>query len=68
MFHTPNQNHHFNTRTANNYQLDFPPTRTTHYGTYSFKKKAGEAWNEIQRMSIPDLLNCEFRDFRKEIL
>ena len=23
----------------NNDQLDFPPTQTAHYGTYSFKKK-----------------------------
>ena len=26
MFHTLNQNHHYNTKAANNYQLDFPPT------------------------------------------
>ena len=70
MFHTLNQNHHYNTMATSNYQLDFPPiqTQTTHYGTYSFRKKAAEAWNEIQRMSIPDLLNCEFTDYKKEIL
>ena len=68
MFHTINQNHHYNTRAANNYQPDFSPTWTTYYGTYSFIKKAAEAWNEIQNMSTPDLLNCEFTDFKKEIL
>ena len=62
------QNHHYNTSAANNYQLDFPPTQTTCYRAYSFRKKAAEAWNKIQRMSIPDLLNCEFTDFKKEIL
>ena len=62
MFHTLNQNQHYETRVASNYQLDFPPTCTTHYGTYSYRKKAAEARNEIQRMSIPDLLNCEFTD------
>ena len=51
-----------------NYKLDFPPTRTTHYETHSFRKKAAEAWNEIKIMSIPDLLNCEFAGFKKEIL
>ena len=58
----------YNTRTTNNYQLDFPTTRTTHYGTYSFRKKAAEAWNQIQRTRIPNLRNCVFTDFRKEIL
>ena len=68
MLHTLNQKHHYNTRAANNYQFDFPATRTTHYGTYSFRKKAAEAWNEVQTMSIPDLPSCEFTDFKKEIL
>ena len=40
MFHTLNQNHHYT------------PTPTTHYEKYSFRKKATEAWNEIQRVSI----------------
>ena len=66
MFHTLNQKHHYNTRAANNYELDFRPTRTTHYETYSFRKKAAEAWNEIQIMNMPDLR--EFTDFKKEIL
>ena len=30
MFHTLNQNHHDNTRAADNYQLDFPSTQITH--------------------------------------
>ena len=68
MFHKLNQNHHYKTRAANNYQLDFPPTRTTHYGAYSFRKKAAEACSEIQSMSVLDLLYCEFTDFKKEIL
>ena len=68
MFHTINQNHHYNTRTANNYQPDFSLTRTKHYGTCSFRKKAAEAWKEIQRMSILDLLNSEYTDFKIEIL
>ena len=67
MFHTLNQNHNYNTGAANNYQLDFPPTGTTHYETYSFRKKAVEAWNEIPRMSIPDQLKLPV-DFRKEML
>ena len=56
MFHTLNQNHHYNTRAANNYLLDFLSTRTSHNGAYFPRKKAAEAWNEIQRMSIPDLV------------
>ena len=39
MFQMLNQNHISNTRTGNNYQLDFPPARTTHYGTYSLRKQ-----------------------------
>ena len=30
MFHALNQNHHDNTRAADNYQLDFPSTQITH--------------------------------------
>ena len=63
MFHTLNQNHHYNTRAANDYQTDFLPTRNTHYGTYFSRNEAAKAWNGIQRMSIPNLLNCEFIDF-----
>ena len=33
MFRTLNQNHNYNTGATNNYQLDFAPRRTTHYGT-----------------------------------
>ena len=33
MFHTLNQNHHCNTRAANNDQPDLTPTLNTHYGT-----------------------------------
>ena len=62
MFCTLNQNHNYRTRAVNNYQFNFPPTRTTHYGTYSFRKKAAETWNEIQRMCIPNLTNCEFTE------
>ena len=67
-FHRLNQNHHYNARAAKNYQLDSPSTETTRYGIYCFAKKEAEAFNEIQRMNIPDLPNCEFTDFRKEIL
>ena len=49
MFHTLNKNHHYKSRVAFNYQLDFLPTRTTRYGTYSYGKNAAESWNEIQR-------------------
>ena len=55
MFHTLNQNNKCNTRAANNYQLDFPPTRTTHCGILSVRKKAADVWNENQRMSLLDL-------------
>ena len=66
MFYTFNQNHHYTARAANNYELDFPPTQTTHFSTYSFRKKVAKAWNEIQRMSITDLLKCEFTTFKKK--
>ena len=49
MFQTLNQNHNYNTRDANNYQRDFPPTRTTHCEIYSFRKKAAEVWDEIKK-------------------
>ena len=62
MFHTHNQNHYYNTRTANNYQSDFPPTQTAHY-----RENAAEAWKQIERISLPALLSCEFKDFKKEI-
>ena len=55
MFHILNQNNNYNTRAANNYQLDFPPTRTTHCGIHSVRKKAADAWNENERMSLLDL-------------
>ena len=50
----------YNTRAAKNYHPDFLSTRTTQYRTYSFRKMAAKALNEIQKTSIPDLLNCEF--------
>ena len=67
MLHILNQNNNYNTRPANNYQPDFPPTQITHYGTYSFRKKASEPLNEILRTSIPGLLNREFTDFKNEM-
>ena len=30
MFHTLNKNHQYNTRAANNYELDSQPTQTAH--------------------------------------
>ena len=62
MFHTHNQHHYYNTRAANNYQPDFPPTQTTHY-----KKNPTKAWKQIERISVPALLSCEFKEFKKEI-
>ena len=61
-FHTQNQNHYYTTRAANNYQPDFPPTQTAHY-----TKNAAKAWKQIERISVPTLLSCEFKDFKKEI-
>ena len=57
MFYTHNQNHYYNTRAANNYQPDFPPTQTAHY-----RKNAAKAWKKIERISVPALLSCEFKD------
>ena len=47
LFQTLNQSHQYNTRATNNEQLEFPSTQITHCGTYSFRKKAAEGWNEI---------------------
>ena len=67
MLHILNQSHNYNTRAANNNQHDFLPTRTRDYETCSYRKKAVEAWNEIQRMSVPDILNCNVTDFKNEL-
>ena len=68
MFPLANQNHNYNTRSSCRHQLDIPHIRTTHYGGNSFRKKATESWHEMQRLSTCDLLNCQFSEFKKEIL
>ena len=67
MFHTLNQNHHYNTRAANNCLVDFSSTQTSHNGAYFSRKKTAEAWNEIKRMSILDLLKCEFKQKKEKL-
>ena len=58
------KNRNYNTRAANIYQLDLPPTRTALYVTYSFRKKVAQACNEIQKLSILGLLK-DFKGFLK---
>ena len=67
MLHILHQSHNYNIRAANNNQHDFLQTRTRDYETCSYRKKAAEAWNEIQRMSAPDILNCKVTDFKNEL-
>ena len=48
--------------------LDIPQRQTTHYGTYSIASIASSAWNDLQRNTIENLLECKISEFKKIIL
>ena len=60
-------NHTYNTCAATNHLLDIPRGQTTHYGTYSITSIASSTWNDLQRNTVENLLECKISEFKKII-
>ena len=67
MFTPLGLNYTHNTCTVTNHLLDIPQRQTTYYGTYSMISIASTAWNNLQRNTIKNLLECKFSEFKKII-
>ena len=67
MFTPLGLNHTHNTRAASNQLLDIPQRQTTHYGIYSITSIASSTWNDLQRNTIENLLECKSSEFKKII-
>ena len=60
-------NHTHNTRAATNHLLDIPQRHTAHYGTCSMTSIASSTWNDLQRNTIENLLECKIGEFKMMI-
>ena len=60
------KNNDYSARAANNYIINIPLRKTTHYGQHSIKSsKISKTWNNILRAFTEDPINCSFSAFKE---
>ena len=67
MFTPFSLNYTHNICPATNHLHDIPQRQTTHYKTYFMTSIASSAWNDLQRNTIENLLECKISEFKKTI-